>query len=36
MSDDGLQLMQYELLIFGRRTPGLEWVATWLYTPVCR
>jgi AcrR family transcriptional regulator len=32
MSDDGLQLMQYELVIFGRRTPGFEWVATWLYT----
>jgi AcrR family transcriptional regulator len=32
VSDDGLQLMQYELVIFGRRTPGFEWVATWLYT----
>jgi AcrR family transcriptional regulator len=32
MSDDGLQLMQYELVIFGRRTPGFEWVASWLYT----
>ena len=29
--DDGLQLMQYELTIFSRRTPGLEWLAEWQY-----
>jgi AcrR family transcriptional regulator len=32
VSDDGLQLMQYELTIFCRRTPGLEWLAEWQYT----
>ncbi|MGW3765780.1 TetR/AcrR family transcriptional regulator [Streptomyces sp. NPDC005131] len=32
VGDDGLQLMQYELLIFCRRTPGLEWLAEWQYT----
>lgn len=25
--DDGLQLLQYELTIFSRRTPGYEWLA---------
>lgn len=29
--DDGLQLMQYELTIFCRRTPGFEWLAEWQY-----
>jgi len=29
--DDGLQLMQYELTILCRRTPGLEWLADWQY-----
>lgn len=32
VGDDGLQLMQYELAIFSRRTPGLEWLAQWQYT----
>ena len=32
VGDDGLQLMQYELTIFCRRTPGLEWLAEWQYT----
>ena len=27
LADDGLQLMQYELVIYCRRTPGLEWLA---------
>jgi AcrR family transcriptional regulator len=31
LSDDGLQLMQYELVIYCRRTPGLEWLADWQY-----
>ena len=30
--DDGLQLMQYELTIFSRRTPGFEWLAEWQYS----
>ncbi|CAB4616741.1 unannotated protein [freshwater metagenome] len=30
--DDGLQLMQYELTIFCRRTPGSEWLAEWQYS----
>jgi AcrR family transcriptional regulator len=30
-ADDGLQLMQYELVIYCRRTPGLEWLADWQY-----
>lgn len=30
--DDGLQLMQYELTIFCRRTPGFEWLAEWQYS----
>ena len=29
--DDGLQLMQYELTIFCRRTEGFEWLAEWQY-----
>jgi len=32
VSDDGLQLMQYELTIFCRRTEGYEWLAEWQYT----
>jgi AcrR family transcriptional regulator len=32
LADDGLQLMQYELVIYSRRTPGLEWLADWQYT----
>ena len=32
VSDDGLQLMQYELTIFCRRTEGFEWLAEWQYT----
>lgn len=32
VGDDGLQLMQYELMIYCRRTPGLEWLAAWQYT----
>jgi AcrR family transcriptional regulator len=32
LADDGLQLMQYELVIYCRRTPGLEWLADWQYT----
>jgi AcrR family transcriptional regulator len=32
ISDDGLQLMQYELMIHSLRTPGLEWLADWQYT----
>jgi len=32
ISDDGLQLMQYELTIFCRRTEGFEWLAEWQYT----
>lgn len=32
VSDDGLQLMQYELTIYARRTPGLGWLAEWQYT----
>jgi AcrR family transcriptional regulator len=32
LADDGLQLMQYELTIYCRRTPGLEWLADWQYT----
>jgi AcrR family transcriptional regulator len=32
ISDDGLQLMQYELTIFCRRTEGYEWLAAWQYT----
>ena len=31
IGDDGLQLMQYELSIHCRRTPGLEWLAEWQY-----
>jgi AcrR family transcriptional regulator len=31
LADDGLQLMQYELVIYCRRTPGLEWLADWQY-----
>jgi AcrR family transcriptional regulator len=31
LADDGLQLMQYELTIYCRRTPGLEWLADWQY-----
>ena len=31
VSDDGLQLMQYELMIFSRRTAGYEWLAEWQY-----
>lgn len=31
VSDDGLQLMQYELTIFCRRTEGFEWLAEWQY-----
>jgi AcrR family transcriptional regulator len=31
VGDDGLQLMQYELMIFCRRTPGYEWLAEWQY-----
>lgn len=31
LADDGLQLMQYELVIYCRRTPGLEWLASWQY-----
>ena len=31
VSDDGLQLMQYELMIFARRTEGFEWLAEWQY-----
>jgi len=31
VGDDGLQLMQYELSIHCRRTPGLEWLAEWQY-----
>ncbi len=27
VGDDGLQLLQYELTIFSRRTPGCEWLA---------
>jgi AcrR family transcriptional regulator len=27
VGDDGLQLLQYELTIFSRRTPGYEWLA---------
>lgn len=30
--DDGLQLMQYELTIYCRRTPGFEWLAEWQYS----
>lgn len=29
--DDGLQLMQYELTIFCRRTDGFQWLAEWQY-----
>jgi TetR/AcrR family transcriptional regulator, regulator of biofilm formation and stress response len=32
VSDEGLQLMQYELTIFCRRTEGYEWLAEWHYT----
>ena len=31
VGDDGLQLMQYELMIFSRRTAGYEWLAEWQY-----
>lgn len=31
IGDDGLQLMQYELTIFCRRTEGFEWLAEWQY-----
>jgi AcrR family transcriptional regulator len=31
LTDDGLQLMQYELVIYCRRTPGMEWLADWQY-----
>lgn len=31
LADDGLQLMQYELVIYCRRTPELEWLADWQY-----
>lgn len=31
IGDDGLQLMQYELTIFCRRTEGYEWLAEWQY-----
>lgn len=32
ISDDGLQLLQYELTVLARRTPGLEWLAERQYT----
>jgi hypothetical protein len=32
LADDGLQLMQYELVIYCRRTTRLEWLADWQYT----
>ena len=32
VGDDGLQLMQYELVIFCCRTPGYEWLAAWQHT----
>jgi AcrR family transcriptional regulator len=32
VSDDGLQLMQYELTVFCRRTEGFGWLAEWQYT----
>jgi len=31
LADDGLQLMQYEPVIYCRRTPELEWLADWQY-----
>ena len=31
VSDDGLQLMQYELTIFCQRTEGFAWLAEWQY-----
>src|SRR4249919_2494313 len=31
VGDDGLQLMQFELTIFCRRTEGYEWLAQWQY-----
>ncbi len=31
-ADDGLQLLQYELTIFSRRTPGYEWLSEWQYS----
>ncbi|WP_327188127.1 TetR/AcrR family transcriptional regulator [Streptomyces sp. NBC_01334] len=36
VGDDGLQLMQYELTIYCRRTPGLERLAEWQYTRYSR
>jgi AcrR family transcriptional regulator len=35
ISDDGLQLRQYELVIFSRRTAGYEWLAQWQYARHC-
>lgn len=35
VGDDGLQLMQYELMIYCRRNPGFEWLAAWQYTRYC-
>jgi AcrR family transcriptional regulator len=35
VGDDGLQLMQYELMIYCRRNPGYEWLASWQYTRYC-
>lgn len=32
VGDDGLQLLQYELTVFSRRTPGYEWLAEAQYT----
>ena len=32
VGDDGLQLMQYELTIYCRRTAGFAWLAEWQYT----
>ena len=32
VGDDGLQLLQYELTVFSRRTPGFEWLAEAQYT----
>lgn len=36
VTDDGLQLMQYELTIYARRTPGCEWLAKWQYNRYLR
>ncbi|WP_433446136.1 TetR/AcrR family transcriptional regulator [Streptomyces sp. CA-142005] len=35
VGDDGLQLMQYELMIYCRRNSGFEWLAAWQYTRYC-